>query len=409
MSYDYDIENEHPLTICIAGKNNIAVDVLDYLYEKRTKDKYELCVICNEKRREIVGWQKSLAKYAENRGIKQYTLDEIYRVPNLLFLSLEFDEIVRPQRFSSARLYNIHFSFLPAYKGMYTSAIPLLNGEKMVGVTLHKIDDGIDTGDIIDQECFEVEEEDTSRDLYDKYIKNGTKLVLKNISNLIKNKVKTYRQPSSNATYYSKDFIDYSNLKINLNVTAEQVSRQIRAFSFREYQMPRVNDYDIIACEKTATKSKGKPGTILINSKNSLLMATVDYNIILYKDRYAELLEACKDGELAKVIDICTCKKHINVQSERGWTPLIVATYYGNKEIVKWLIANGANIELTNYNKTNLLMYAKENYIKTKDSELFLLFKELGISIYENDSYGLNILDYIKKDGLTELAEICQK
>ena len=56
-----------------------------------------------------------------------------------------------PKNFLNARLYNIHFSYLPAYKGMFTSALPIKNGEVDSGVTLHKIESGIDTGDIIDQ------------------------------------------------------------------------------------------------------------------------------------------------------------------------------------------------------------------------------------------------------------------
>ena len=39
---------------------------------------------------------------------------------------------------------------------MFTSALPLINGEKETGVTLHKIDAGIDTGDIIDQIKFQI-------------------------------------------------------------------------------------------------------------------------------------------------------------------------------------------------------------------------------------------------------------
>lgn len=399
------IDEKKMLTICIAGKNNLAVDILEFLHKKQGQ--YELCVICNERRKEIIGWQKSLERYAMENGIKQCTLEEIYLVPNLLFLSLEFDKIIKPIKFKDARLYNIHFSLLPAYKGMYTSAVPILNGEKTVGVTLHRIDEGIDTGDIIDQVSFDIEQEDTARDLYDKYMKNGTKLVIKNLEKLIENKEEAYRQPYEGASYYSKDVIDYSNLKINLNTTAEQISRQIKAFSFREYQMPKVNGYEIIESEITHIKSKAKPGTVIVDNQSSILAATIDYNIILYKDRFNELLENCKEGNLQGVMDVCTCKRHINVQNERGWTPLIVATYYGHKEIVKWLIANGADIEITNYNGTNLLMYAKESYIKSGDAELFALYRKLGLNIYEADNYGMNVLDYIKKDGLAELNAIC--
>ena len=55
---------------------------------------------------------------------------------------------------------------------MYTSCLPILNGETITGVTLHKIDSGIDTGYIIKQKVFKININDTARDLYLKYLKN---------------------------------------------------------------------------------------------------------------------------------------------------------------------------------------------------------------------------------------------
>ena len=69
---------------------------------------------------------------------------------------IEFDQIIKPTEFRSNRLFNIHFSYLPEFKGMYTSAIPILQGSTHTGVTLHGIDQGIDTGPIIAQEKFEI-------------------------------------------------------------------------------------------------------------------------------------------------------------------------------------------------------------------------------------------------------------
>ena len=72
----------------------------------------------------------------------------------IFFISLEFDKIINTSLFKTTNLFNIHFSLLPRYKGMYTSILPILNGDKISGVTLHKIDRGIDTGDIIDKCSF---------------------------------------------------------------------------------------------------------------------------------------------------------------------------------------------------------------------------------------------------------------
>lgn len=217
--------------VCIAGKNDIAVAALDYLI--KLNGDYELGIVCNKTETGINGFQRSLRLFAEQNNIKEYQLEAIYEIEDLVFFSLEYDRLIRPNLFRSNRLFNIHFSKLPQYKGMYTSAIPILNSEKTVGVTLHRIDYGIDTGEIIAQEDFDINGM-TCREVYFSYIKYGTALVLKNMPNLLGGKEISYPQAVIGSSYYSKKALDYSNITIDLNQTADGIERQIRAFTFRE-------------------------------------------------------------------------------------------------------------------------------------------------------------------------------
>ena len=325
------------MVVCVAGKNDIAVLALDYLL-KNCKGRYELIVVCNKDETGFDSWQRSLRFFAKENHIPECRLEEIYDQNELVFLSAEYDRIIKTDCFKDARLYNIHFSLLPKYKGMYTSAIPILNGEKYVGVTLHKIDRGIDTGDIIAQTEFELEECDTCRDLYLKYIRYGTELVLSQMENILAGKVEAYPQPVEGSTYYSKEYIDYSDIKIDLNQTADNINRQIRAFTFREYQMPAVYGRDIIAAKSTFIKSDKKPGTILSEDEHGMMLSTIDYNIYLYFDRLEELLDACEHGEMGKVKEICEVKAHINQVSIDGRMPISVAASRNHVEIVNYLI-----------------------------------------------------------------------
>ena len=85
------------------------------------------------------GWQPSLKRLGTELKIKETTIEELYEIEELLFLSLEYSELINTTKFKSQKLFNIHFSLLPEYKGMYTSALPIINGEEYSGVTLHKI------------------------------------------------------------------------------------------------------------------------------------------------------------------------------------------------------------------------------------------------------------------------------
>lgn len=392
--------------ICVAGKHDIAVSVLEYLIRNQ-KCRYELGVICNRTETGENNWQKSLRWYAKKNNIKEYLLEDIYAIPELIFLSLEFDQLVRPNLFKDARLYNIHFSLLPAYKGMYTSVFPILNGEKKVGVTFHEIDTGIDTGDIIRQVCFDLKEEYNCRDLYLQYIEHGIKLVLDCLEDVINNKISSYKQPFQNSSYYSRKTINYSELKIDLIQTAEVIKNQIRAFGFREYQMPIVFGKRIIDVEITKNRSTQKPGTIICENEQGMMIATIDYDIVLYYDRLEELMQACERGDLITVKDICNVKRHINEKDNHGWTPLIVATYHNRKSIVEFLLMHGADLYTTNYNGTNLLMYAKEAYLLVGDNSIFKLYYKYGLDENICDYEGNNLLYYLKTNKITLEELLC--
>lgn len=266
--------------LVIAGKNNIACDILIYALENF--DRKEVRVILNKTDKGADDWQRSLKKTAEALDIEILPLEAVYSDKRLLFLSLEFDFLLKPELFHSDRLYNTHFSLLPKYRGMYTSAWPILNNESYSGVTLHCIDHGIDTGDIIDQQSFPIAFTDTGKDLYEKYIRFGTDLVKKNFINLLKGNFIPEPQDKTRASYYSRKSIDYRNLIIDLYQPAIFVYNQIRAFSFDVYQIPQVFGRKIVRCEISEMRSTKQAGTIVSEKPGSMIVATLDYDVILY-------------------------------------------------------------------------------------------------------------------------------
>ncbi|MCI9320771.1 MAG: hypothetical protein HFH05_11910 [Lachnospiraceae bacterium] len=389
------------MLVCVAGKNNIGTAVLDYLYDN-CRGRYSLCVVCNKTETGENGWQRSLRLRAGQLGVEECSLEDLYEAEDLLFLSMEFDRLVKTGNFKSDRLYNIHFSLLPAYKGMYTSAQPILNNEKYSGVTLHKIDDGIDTGDIVAQKKFEILDSYNCRDLYLAYIENGTRLVLENIETLLCHKETCTPQASRLATYYSRKTIDYSDIRIDLRQTAWDIRQQVKAFSFREYQLPVVAGHSVIDAEITDAKSVLKPGETVEEQAHSIKVAAIDYDIVLHFDRFGELMAACRDGNEAAVREICRVRRHINEVSPEGWTPLITAAYHGNTECVEALLELGADPFMKGRNGTNLLMYAKDAYWKTGDLHPVDIFLEAGISPGDKDYSGHDLFHYIRENKVDE-------
>jgi methionyl-tRNA formyltransferase len=269
------------MRVVVAGKNSIAIEVLRAVLQSVPRS--AVSVIPNRDDTGSDSWQLSLRAFAAAQGVSEVQLDAVEQTEGVVFLSMEFDRLLKPARFRSDRLYNIHFSRLPAYKGMYTSAWPILNGETRSGVTLHHIDAGIDTGDIIAQSEFPLEPDDTARDLYIRYLERGTALVLSELEGLLGDPaaVPARPQPANGSSYYSRHSIDYSNVRIDLFKTAAEVHRQVRAFTFKEYQLPVIHGHCVTSPRITTSRSRARPGTVASRSQSMLRITTIDYDLEL--------------------------------------------------------------------------------------------------------------------------------
>lgn len=271
------------MKICIAGKNLIAVDAVKHIIDYNIASKENILILNNPEDEGVDTWQPSFLKFAKENSLSITDISELYQIDDLVFFSLEYSKIIKPHLFKkSALLFNIHFSLLPAYKGMYTSAHPILNGEQYSGVTLHKIDKGIDTGDIIDQIKFDIDINDTAKDLYLKYLKNSVKLFKKNINDIMRNNFSAISQESFKSTYFSKKSIDYNNLIIDLKKTSFEIHNQLRAYIFKEYQFPSINGFEIKKSQLTIEKIENNS---FIEQDDSFIISGIDgFKIIAYKN-----------------------------------------------------------------------------------------------------------------------------
>lgn len=282
------LSRDQDVIICIAGKNTIATECLSWL---RTEQKWPLsrlvaCPVQGDQGHD--SHQRSFKKLCLTLGIRIVAPNEIEDIEELTFFSLEYDRLIKPSRFRSSNLFNIHFSLLPKYRGMYTSAWPLLNGEVESGVTLHKIDHGIDTGPIVDQISFRIEDGDSCRDLYFKHTAFGISIFKKNFDRVLRNDYSLRPQEILGASYYSRSSIDYKNLVINLQKSAVEVRNQVRGYCYPEYQYPVVHGYRISSAEILDCRSTKSPGSLVHNEMKNIVVATIDYDVRLTKALYPE-------------------------------------------------------------------------------------------------------------------------
>lgn len=87
--------------------------------------------------------------------------------PDCVVIS-SYNRIIPPELLALSRFINVHYSLLPRYRGRANVNWALLNGERCTGISIHVIDPGLDSGNILFQEPLPIDDDATVTDLYDK-------------------------------------------------------------------------------------------------------------------------------------------------------------------------------------------------------------------------------------------------
>lgn len=96
---------------------------------------------------------------------------------------------------------NVHPSLLPKYRGAAPIHWPIIQGKTKTGVTIMRMDEGMDTGDIISQEKTTIEADETFGMLHDRLAKMGAELLLSTIEMMRHGSTRAIPQDDSLATY----------------------------------------------------------------------------------------------------------------------------------------------------------------------------------------------------------------
>jgi len=128
---------------------------------------------------------------------------------------------------------NLHMSLLPRHRGVMAAVWPLLAGETQTGITYHRVDTGIDTGNILLQRAVPVYQWDDCRSLLHRL--NETAVSAFDELWALRHSWPEMGQPQAPepASYHSrKDFEALHELDLDAPTTARQVLNHVRALSF---------------------------------------------------------------------------------------------------------------------------------------------------------------------------------
>jgi methionyl-tRNA formyltransferase len=207
---------------------------LGYQMLMEIASKYEtVCVLTDSNSMDIISYcrDKNIPVFTGNpRKNKEKLLHFLNKHPRPdLFFSINYLFILEREIFEFPRKgsLNIHGSLLPKYRGRTPHVWAVINGEKETGITVHKIDEGVDTGDILLQKKIPVGDEDTGNDILMKFMNEYPSLIMESIELIGQNKAVFRKQDDDKATYFGKRTPDDG--LINWDWSKERIRNWVRA------------------------------------------------------------------------------------------------------------------------------------------------------------------------------------
>ena len=164
---------------------------------------------------------------------------------------------------------NIHASLLPRWRGAAPIQRAIEAGDKKSGVTIMRVDEGLDTGDMLLKGEVEIDENTTGEILHDKLAEIGKTLILQTLRNI--DSLKPEKQDDSLACYAKK--LEKSEAKLDFNRPADELERKIRAFNpypgaYFEYNSER---FKVFAAEVLNDNAGMEPGSLVPNDSGLLI------------------------------------------------------------------------------------------------------------------------------------------
>ena len=182
------------INICFMGNPKFALQTLDVLYKDENID-IKLVVTGKDKRRSRNKFSPTpVKKSAQDKGLRVETPDSVNTeefVGLLKDLDIDFIVVVAFGQLIKAdlledykdRIINLHPSLLPKYRGASPMQFALLNGDKVTAASAMLIEEGMDSGDVLVQDEFDISDDLDYFDLEESLGELGAHAIKKAILN----------------------------------------------------------------------------------------------------------------------------------------------------------------------------------------------------------------------------------
>lgn len=171
---------------------------------------------------------------------------------------------------------NVHASLLPKYRGAAPIQWSIIDGEKVTGVTLMQMNEGLDTGDMLAKVEVEILPTDTGDSLHDKLMEAGAKLMVDKLGAIFDRTIEAVKQCDEESNYAKRLTKELGELDFKKN--ADLLDRLIRglnswpgAYTSLDGKLLKIWEACVVDEE-----SEGEPGTVARTTKDCIYVNTGD-------------------------------------------------------------------------------------------------------------------------------------
>ena len=166
---------------------------------------------------------------------------------------------------------NIHASLLPRWRGAAPIQRAVLAGDAETGVTLMRMEAGLDTGPMLLKGRLPITDADCAATLHDKLAALGARLMVEALPRLARGELPGEPQPAEGVTYAAK--LEKSEAALDWRQTAVALSRAVRAFDPFPGTVARIEGQTIKVWRAEPAPGAGEPGTVLAADDDGILVA----------------------------------------------------------------------------------------------------------------------------------------
>ncbi len=225
------------MKIIFFGSSDFAVPSLERLLDSSHEVLAALTQPDRKKGRHLRVSVTPIKKLAVSRGIAVYQPESVSLQASLkylkslspdLFVVVAFGQILPASVLSIPKLYsiNLHASLLPKYRGAAPVSRAVMKGEKKTGLSIIRMNERMDAGDIILQRSVEIEKEDTSKTLKSRLSSLGAILLLDALRFIKEDKVTFKKQNEKKATPAPR--LKKEDGLIDWNKSAKEIHNKVR-------------------------------------------------------------------------------------------------------------------------------------------------------------------------------------